>query len=376
VAGQASHTSRSQIDALGPLEVDDEHDGRQHREDHRHDRAADADQRRSVAEHPEQRRQEHGAGRDALEEQVQDEIDTPCLAVRNVVVDTRIPGPGRIRVERAQWPQMNLALAEHEWPGGNLGPDGGFIGAEVEDLRPRPFFRLAQHERLALHNLRDFARRIVQVAEDAALGGADAHARRLEAVLHAICAEVALLGCARVRIDEQLIVRARRHARAAADARLAVQIDDAVAAAEERARRTDVHARSVGALIAEDRQEQPLRLRKRALLDGLDPAAIHADRDVVFRLAGDRAGVTPDALAQIDRKPVVRHRRDYSKVPADGPDDRPLGRRAIADSPRDRPKSLPAGSFQPCTRLNSLGFLALDVAHRLPCNRPCRFPCV
>ena len=97
--------------------------------------------------------------------------------------------------------------------------------------------------------------RIVEVAEDPAFGGADTHARRLQLVLDAVRAEVALLGGMRVRIDEQLIVRACDHARAATDARRGVEIDDAVTSPEERARGADVHARRVRALIAQHGEE-------------------------------------------------------------------------------------------------------------------------
>src|SRR5690606_4232984 len=120
-------------------------------------------------------------------------------------------------------------------------------------------------------------------------------------------AEVALLGRARVGVDEQLIVRARRHARAAADARLAVEVDDAVAPFEQRVRRTDRHARRIVALIAEDGEEEARRVGETPLLDGLDPAAVHADRNLVLRLAGDRAGMTADALAKVYGNTVVGH---------------------------------------------------------------------
>ncbi len=160
---------------------------------------------------------------------------------------------------------------------------------------------------------RDLAFRIVEVAEDAAFGRADAHARRLQLVLDAVCAEVALLGGPGVRIDEELIVRTGGHARAAADADRAVQIDDAVTAFEERVGRTDLEAGRFFALIAQDRKEQPLGVRERAFLDRLDPAAIDADRDVMFRLARNGARVAADAFLQIDNKPVVRHQRDYRR---------------------------------------------------------------
>jgi hypothetical protein len=122
-----------------------------------------------------------------------------------------------------------------------------------------------------------------------------------------------LLGGARVRIDEQLIVRARDHAGAAADADVRSQIDDPVAPLEERVGRTDPHARRVVALIAEHREEEAARLREDALLDRLDPAAVHPDRNCMLGLAGDGAGMAADAFSKIDGEPVVRHagRRIY-----------------------------------------------------------------
>ncbi len=89
--------------------------------------------------------------------------------------------------------------------------------------------------------------------------------------------------------------------------RVAVQIDDAVAALEERVGRTDARARRVVALIAEDGKEEAAGVGERALLDRLDPAAVHADRNLVLGLAGDRAGVTADAFSEVDGEPVVGH---------------------------------------------------------------------
>ena len=86
---------------------------------------------------------------------------------------------------------------------------------------------------------------------------------------------------------------------------VAVEIDDAVAALEERVGRADAHARRVVALVAQDREEEALRVGERALLDRLHPAAVHADGNLVLGLAGDRARVTADALSQIDGEPVV-----------------------------------------------------------------------
>jgi hypothetical protein len=203
---------------------------------------------------------------------------------------------------------MHLTFAIVQRTHRGLGTDGALFRAKVEDLRPRSLFGLPHGERLALHDARDFARRVVEVAEDAALRRAHAHTRRQQLVLDAVRAEVALLRGVRVGVDEELIVRARLHARAAADAAVAVEIDDPVTPFEQRAGRADARARRFFALIAEHRKEEAARVGKRPLLDRLHPAAIHADRDFVLRLARDRAGMTSDALSEVDGEPVIWHR--------------------------------------------------------------------
>jgi hypothetical protein len=189
----------------------------------------------------------------------------------------------------------------------NLRLDCGFFSREVDHFGQRALLGLAHGDRFTTGDARHFARRIVQIAEDPALGRTDADARGKQAVLDAVRAEVALLGRMRVRVDEQLIVGTRHHAGAAADARLAVEIDDAVATLEECPRRADADAWRLVALVAEDGKEEPLRLRESAFFDRLHPAAVDADRDLVLGLARDRAGVAADAFSEIDREPVVGH---------------------------------------------------------------------
>jgi hypothetical protein len=86
-----------------------------------------------------------------------------------------------------------------------------------------------------------------------------------------------------------------------------VQIDDAVAALEERVRRADAHARRVAALVAEDGKEESPGVGEGTLLDRFYPAPVDADRDLVLRLARDRAGVAADAFPEIDGKAVGGH---------------------------------------------------------------------
>jgi hypothetical protein len=50
-----------------------------------------------------------------------------------------------------------------------------------------------------------------------------------------------------------------------------------------------------------------VRVGKRALFNRLHPAAVDADRDLMLGLAGDRACVTADALAEIDDEAEIRH---------------------------------------------------------------------
>jgi hypothetical protein len=58
-------------------------------------------------------------------------------------------------------------------------------------------------------------------------------------------------------------------------------------------------------VIAAHDAEQSPGVGKRSFFDVFDPRSIDADRDFVFRFAGDRAGVTADALAVIDDKTKV-----------------------------------------------------------------------
>src|SRR5262245_48607627 len=121
-------------------------------------------------------------------------------------------------------------------------------------------------------------------------------------------AEVALLSRVRVRIDVQRVVRTRLHAGFAADAAIAVEVHDAVIAAEQRGHWADGDARRVVAVIAAEHREEASRVWILALLDVLDPGSKGAERDFVFGFAGDRAGVTSDALAVVDDEAVFHLR--------------------------------------------------------------------
>jgi hypothetical protein len=86
-----------------------------------------------------------------------------------------------------------------------------------------------------------------------------------------------------------------------------MQIDDPIATPEEGVRRTDPHARCFLTLIAQHGKKETTRVREHVLLDGLDPAAVYANRDFVLSFAGYGAGMTSDALAEVNREPVMGH---------------------------------------------------------------------
>ncbi len=86
-----------------------------------------------------------------------------------------------------------------------------------------------------------------------------------------------------------------------------MQIHDAVVTLEERIGRTNLLAGRAVALIAEDGEEESAGVGERAFLDGLDPTAVHAHRNLVLGLARDRAGVAADAFSKVDGEPVVGH---------------------------------------------------------------------
>ena len=57
-------------------------------------------------------------------------------------------------------------------------------------------------------------------------------------------------------------------------------------------------------MVAPQHREEPASIRVLALLDIFDPGAKRAERNLVLRLASDRARVTADALAMVYDKTV------------------------------------------------------------------------
>ena len=138
-----------------------------------------------------------------------------------------------------RWPHM-VAPAR---PGAS-GASVAWSAPDVEELRARPLLRLPDAHVLPCDHPRDLALGVVEVAGEDRPLGADDDARGLEPPLHPVGAEVALGGRVRVGIDVERVVGARLHARLAADAPVAVEIDDAVGPPVQRHRGADRHARA------------------------------------------------------------------------------------------------------------------------------------
>ena len=110
-----------------------------------------------------------------------------------------------------------------------------------------------------------------------------------------------------VRLHVKRVVGTGLHARFAADAALAVEVDDAVGAAKQRDRRTNFDTRRIVAMIAAQHREMTPGVGIATLFNIFDPGAIHAERDVVFFLAGHRARMTADATVVVDDETVAHY---------------------------------------------------------------------
>ncbi len=66
-------------------------------------------------------------------------------------------------------------------------------------------------------------------------------------------------------------------------------------------------------MVAARDLEDAARVGVKTLLDVLHPCAVHTNRNLIFRLAGDRAGVASDAFAVVDDEAVFHSReRDWN----------------------------------------------------------------
>ena len=128
----------------------------------------------------------------------------------------------------------------------------------------------------------------------------DIYASRFETDVDAVRAVVALCCSVVRRVHIKGIVGARLSAGFAADASAAVEIYNAVLAGKKRRNRTDLYARSVGAMVTPHYRKQPSSVWKSALFDVFYPSAVNTDRHLVLGFTGYGAGMAPDALSVVD----------------------------------------------------------------------------
>ena len=115
------------------------------------------------------------------------------------------------------------------------GVSAAMVGADIEQLGPRALLGLADLQRApSPPGARSAHSGIVEIAGDDRPLGADDHTGRLEPDLHPVRAVVALRGRVGVGVDVECVVRAGLHAGLAADAAVAVEIDDPVGPPVER----------------------------------------------------------------------------------------------------------------------------------------------
>jgi hypothetical protein len=172
------------------------------------------------------------------------------------------------------------------------------------ELRQSACFRFSHLGLLAGYQSRYLRSRVIYVPRNNSLDRADDYAGRLKLRFDAVSAVVALLGGVRVGVNIKRIIRTGLHAALATYAAVAVEIDDAVIAPEERRHRAYRYAGGIVAVIATKHAEVAARIRVLSLFYVFYPCAESAERNFIFRFAGDSAGVTSDALSVVYYKAV------------------------------------------------------------------------
>ena len=199
-----------------------------------------------------------------------------------------------------------VALRPHinRFVAGRGGYDCAFVGVDVVQLGPCALLRFAHAHGFARQELRNLSITGVEITSDDGMLWADHDARRLQANLGSMRAEVALRRSAFVGIDINGIVWTGLHTGLAADAAFGAEIDDAVFALVHRGDRTDRHAGRIFTVVASGDLKDAPGVGIRSLLDILHPSAIYGKGNMVLGFAGHGAGMAANALAVIDDKPV------------------------------------------------------------------------
>jgi len=109
------------------------------------------------------------------------------------------------------------------------------------------------------------------------------------------------------------VIRTRLHACFASNAPVAAEIDNPVFALPESRYRTDLHAGRVCAMIAALHGKNSAGTGKFAFFYVLHPRPVHSDRQFVFLLASDGAGMAADALTVVNDEAVVHGKTLYRR---------------------------------------------------------------
>lgn len=137
------------------------------------------------------------------------------------------------------------------------------------------------------------------------MGRADNLAGRFEPYFHTVSAKVAFRCGVGIGIDVKGIVRTGLHTGLAANATLAVKINDTIGAAEEGYSRANLNTGRVIAVVASEYGEVTPGVGKFAFFDVLDPCAVNTYRNIMLFLAGNRAGMASYTAILIDDKTVT-----------------------------------------------------------------------
>ena len=292
-------------EALGTLEVRHQQPAREREEDERHEDRHPARGRYEIRLAREQGRGEgrrERAARNGLGPQVARDLRAPQQLAGDVIDRSRLGllagSAERLGIEAL----AGRVLGPDEALGevGLTGVDAGRSDLAVEDIGARAGLGLAGHEVVLATHPRDHAVRIIEVPRDDRLGRADHRARRREAHLRAVRAEVALLRRPRVRVDVEGVVGAPLHARLAPDAAVGIHIHDAIGTLAKSARGADLDAGGLSALVTAQDREAAANLWELADLGVLHPGPKAPQGDIVLRLAGDRARVASDAARVVN----------------------------------------------------------------------------
>jgi hypothetical protein len=104
------------------------------------------------------------------------------------------------------------------------------------------------------------------------------------------------------------------HAGFATNAGFGIEVDDAILPLVHRTDRTNRDARRLLAMIAARYLKDAASVGELSFLNVLDPGAIYAHGDLVFRLAGNCAGMAADTPAIVDNKSVFHSEELWRKA--------------------------------------------------------------